>query len=82
VVFKLCAAALWGAVRNSKGAANQNLAAFSIKSCLMLFIIKKKQIFFTNSPKASRSEEFLHPFQVFAHIYGCRENFLVSLGVP
>jgi hypothetical protein len=42
VVFKLCAAALWGAVRNSKGAANffrqyeilqffyRNLADFSI----------------------------------------------------
>jgi hypothetical protein len=76
VVFELCAAALWGAVRNSKGAAKffrqyeiiktfyRNLADFSIKSCLMN---KNRLIFFTNSSKASRSDEFLHPFQVFEH---------------
>ncbi len=66
VVFKLCAAALWGAVRNLRGAENfirqyeifktfyQNLADFLIKCCSMLFIIKNMPIFYTNSLKASR----------------------------
>jgi hypothetical protein len=81
VVFKLCASALKGAVRNSKGAVRnskgavrnskgvanffrqneifeffyRNLADFSIKNGLMLFIIKNKPIFYTNSKKASYS---------------------------
>jgi hypothetical protein len=70
VVFKLCAAALRGAVRNSKGAANffrqneifeffyRNLGDFSIKNGSMLFIIKNKPIFYTNSKKASHSNGF------------------------
>jgi hypothetical protein len=70
VVFKLCAAALRGAARNSKGAANffrqleilqffhQNLADFSFKSCLMFFIVKNKPIFYKNSLRASHFKFF------------------------
>jgi hypothetical protein len=69
VVFKLCAAALWGAAKIFRQyeiikTFYRNLADFSIKCCLMN---KNRLIFFTSSSKASRSDEFLHPFQVFEH---------------
>jgi hypothetical protein len=83
-LFKLCAAAPWGAVRNSKGAAifdeifkyfYLNLANFSIKSCSMLFIIKNKPIFYTNSLKLHVVKGFSIHLKNLNILGGAAKNF-------